>query len=98
MIPMPRQKLRLYASTILLLCALTALCIPLTLLSIPSLKDSPAVDGIAFVFLLGIFPLLTVAALVSSAIRFVRVRTPQALTEMLVAVSLIIIALMNGYP
>lgn len=89
---------RLFVSTVLLICAVATLALPLLLLAIPTLSELPMVDGIAFVSLLGLFPLFAVAAIIAGIVIIVRRRVWQPVIEISIACILLIVAALNGSP
>ncbi len=89
---------RLFVSTALLISATTALGAPLVLLATPGLGKSQVVDEIAFVSLIGLFPLLTIASLIAAVVQFLRTRARQAAVEIALACLLLVAAAFSGTP
>jgi hypothetical protein len=92
------NRFRLFVSTVLLMSAAVTLGLPLLLLATPSLGKSPVVDDIAFVSLVGLFPLMTISSLVAAVVSFVRTRALQAVIEIMIACLLLVVVAMNGTP
>jgi len=93
-----KLRLRMFVSTVLLISAMIALGAPLFLLAMPYFGKSQAVDEIAFVSLIGLFPLLTVASLIAALTQFLRARTRQGAIEIVLACLLLVVAAFNGAP
>jgi hypothetical protein len=93
-----KLRLRMFVSTVLLISAMIALGAPLLLLAMPYFGKSQVVDEIAFVSLIGLFPLLTVASLIAALTQFLRARTRQGAIEIVLACLLLVVAAFNGAP
>lgn len=91
-------RAHMFVSTALLVSAFVALVAPLLLLATPVLGKAEVVDDIAFVVLVGLFPLLAAASLIASAIRFLRTRARQAAIEIGLEVLLLAMAAMSETP
>jgi hypothetical protein len=91
-------RARVLVSTVLLISAACALALPLVLLATPGLRESPIVDTIAFVALIGLFPLLAISAIIAAVVIIVRNRAWQPLIEIAIACLLLVVASFNGTP
>jgi hypothetical protein len=93
-----KERPRLFVSAALLISAASAFGTPLLLLATPGLGKSQVADEIAFVSLIGLFPLLTIASLIAAVVQSLRTRARQAAIEVALACLLLIEAAFNGTP
>lgn len=90
---------RMFVSTVLLICAVATLALPLILLATPMLRELPVVDTIAFVSLIGLFPLLAISSIIAALVIAARTRSwQQPVVEILIACLLLIVAAFSGTP